>query len=106
MTADALPRSEPQLPHAATTRSDFFVAHRMCLSLSAPTGSGARRRIEGLVETSPKRFTTVTAPNLQRRARPMQRRIVGSSPIASALLGFSITNVTVAPVVSQRRQSS
>ncbi|OLE75626.1 MAG: hypothetical protein AUG02_07065 [Chloroflexi bacterium 13_1_20CM_2_70_9] len=62
------------------------------------------RRRRGSVARSANRFTTSIPPQPQRRAKPMQRRIVGSSRCASAVEGLSITNATTGRERFQRRQ--
>jgi hypothetical protein len=56
------------------------------------------------VARSAKRFTTSSPPNPHERAKPMQRRIVGSSRYASAVEGFNITNATTGRDRFHRRQ--
>jgi len=92
-------------PHARTINPADRTARRRCRSFAGPMGSAALRSARGSVARSAKRFTTSTPPNPQARANPTQRRIVGSSCIASAFDGFSITNATTARERSHRRQS-
>jgi len=82
------------LPHAATTSDDWRSAEAIVAWLRGPTGSSTRRRASGRVERHAKRLTTSTPPKPQALAKPTQRRMVGSSTRASAVLGLSMMKVT------------
>ena len=89
-------------PHARTTAPAFTQLASMWCAFAGPSTSSPRfhaaLRSTGDVARNANRFTTTSAENPHARANPMQRRIVGSSCIASAVLGLSITNVTCCPL--------
>ena len=82
-------------PHAATTKSLWSAIELSAESFCGPTGASAISRSRGRELRSAKRLPTHKPPYPQRSVKPMQRRIVGSSTLAAAVLGFSIMNMTI-----------
>ena len=75
-------------PHAQRTRPAPAAAAAIAASLPAPTGSAASRSAAGVKLRYAKRLTTRSSAWPPRRAKSIQRRIVGSSRAASAVDGF------------------
>jgi len=103
-TAPEASSSRPRLPQATMMAAPRSRASETMCRLSGPSGSGADRRMSGFDVLKAKRLTTSMPPQPQDRAKAEQRRMVGSSVSAVAVLGLSMTNVTAGRLLSQRRQ--
>lgn len=67
-------------------------AFRACFMwwlFSGPTGSSAVRSNFGSVDLKANKFIIISPPHSQLLAKPMQRRMVGSSSCSSAVEGFN-----------------
>lgn len=89
------------MPQAATTKADRPRSCSSQLSLSGPMGSGVELSNFGCVALKAKRFPISIPENPSRRAKPTQRRIVGSSVFASAVDGFNPTIIILSEPEAQ-----
>lgn len=85
------PRKSPCVPHAHSTDSTCCSIASTCAKLSGPTGSAAVNSSSGFVALYAKRLATRMPPCPKDLAKFTQRRIVLSSVVMSAVLGFSMT---------------
>jgi len=83
--------------------SDFLSCSNRTGSFPGPTGSGIEVNFFGSVDLYPKRLTIDMAPKPHRLEKAIQRRVVASSVLSSAVLGFNITHRSTSPLLQRRR---
>ena len=105
LTKSARPFKVPKFPQAAIVMSDCITAFFSHESFSGPTGSEAPVNARGSVLRYANRLTTIRVEAPHCPAKLIQREIVGSLLLASAVDGFKPMNVTFLPVGAIVRDS-